>query len=218
MKVALRRWLVIGGALLIWLPAAVRAQDTAALEPTPAAEQASPNLGGEPPVLSPTVPWYQHLTEAAHANGLDVHLLHAVAQVESNLNPLAISRFGAVGLMQIMPATGAAVVGLRGTRQSITQQLRDPATNVQAGARYLRSLMDTFSNRLDLALAAYNAGTGNVRKAGNRVPSNGETPKFVKKVTALYNNLKAAAYAADASALAIEPAAPGLPLPVPEPQ
>jgi hypothetical protein len=77
--------------------------------------------------------------------------------------------------------------------------------------------MDTFSHRLDLALAAYNAGTGNVRKAGNRVPPNGETPQFVKKVTALYTSLKAAALAEDAASAALagsEASAQSNPLPV----
>jgi soluble lytic murein transglycosylase-like protein len=68
----------------------------------------------------------------------------------------------------------------------------------------MRSLMETFSHRLDLALAAYNAGSGNVRKAGNRVPSNGETPQFVRKVTALYASIKATALAAEAAPLATE--------------
>jgi soluble lytic murein transglycosylase-like protein len=203
------RLLCMGLFLLLLVPLGALAQDTAT--GGVATDFAEP--------LAPTAPWHQHITEAAQANGLDVHLLHALVKVESNFNPSAVSRFGAVGLMQIMPATGAAVSGLRGTRQSLTQQLRDPATNVHAGARYLRSLMDTFSNRLDLVLAAYNAGTGNVRKAGNRVPRNGETPKFVKKVTALYVSLKAAAYAAEASTLAAtEPTAPALSQPASEPQ
>jgi membrane-bound lytic murein transglycosylase MltF len=94
--------------------------------------------------------------------------------------------------------------------------LKDPAINVHAGALYMRSLMDTFSHRLDLALAAYNAGSGNVRKAGNRIPSNGETPQFVKKVTALYASIKAAAFAADAasaSSAASNASAQSIPLP-----
>ena len=149
------------------------------------------------------VPWYQHIQQAAQAYGVDVHLLHAIVKVESNFNANAVSRSGAIGLMQIMPATAAGFIGLTGTRQSLSQQLQDPAINVHAGALYMRSLMDTFSHRLDLALAAYNAGTGNVRKAGNRVPPNGETPQFVKKVTAIYASLKAAALAEDAASAAL---------------
>ena len=155
-----------------------------------------------PEPLSPAVPWYQHIQQAAQAYGVDVHLLHAIVKVESDFNTNAVSRSGAIGLMQIMPATAVGFIGLTGTRQSLSQQLQDPAINVHAGALYMRSLMDTFSHRLDLALAAYNAGTGNVRKAGNRVPPNGETPQFVKKVTALYASLKAAALAEDAASAA----------------
>lgn len=160
------------------------------------------------------VPWYQHIQQAAQAYGVDVHLLHAIVQVESNFNTYAVSRSGAIGLMQIMPATAAGFIGLRGTRQSLNLQLQDPAINVHAGALYIRSLMDTFSHRLDLALAAYNAGTGNVRKAGNRVPPNGETPQFVKKVTSLYASLKAAALAEDTALAATEASAHGHLLPV----
>ena len=153
-----------------------------------------------PDALAQTVPWLQHITEAARAYGVDAHLLQAVMKVESNFDPFVVSRSGAVGLMQIMPLTAMSAMGLRGTPQSLRQQLQDPAINVHAGALYLRSLMDTFSHRLDLALAAYNAGTGNVRKAGNRVPANGETPKFVKKVTELYASIKAAAQAEEVMA------------------
>jgi soluble lytic murein transglycosylase-like protein len=157
-----------------------------------------------PARLASTVPWFEQIQQASQAYGVDVHLLQALVQVESEFNTNAVSRSGAIGLMQIMPATAIAVAGLRGTRQSLSQQLKDPAINVHAGALYMRSLMDTFSHRLDLALAAYNAGSGNVRKAGNRVPPNGETPQFVRKVTALYASIKAAALAAEAAPVATE--------------
>jgi soluble lytic murein transglycosylase-like protein len=157
---------------------------------------------------TPDVPWLQHIEQAAKAYGVDAHLLQAVVKVESNFDTYAVSRAGAIGLMQIMPATAIAVTGLRGTKQSLKEQLQDPAINVHAGALYLRSLMDTFSQRVDLALAAYNAGSGNVRKAGNRVPPNGETPRFVKKVSDLYASIKAAALAAEAAPAAAEAAAP----------
>jgi soluble lytic murein transglycosylase-like protein len=171
-----------------------------------------------PEPATSAVPWYQHIQKAAVAYGVDVHLLHAIVQVESNFNTNAVSRSGAIGLMQIMPVTAAGFIGLRGTRQSLSLQLQDPAINVHAGALYMRSLMDTFAHRLDLALAAYNAGTGNVRKAGNRVPPNGETPQFVKKVTAIYASLKAAALAEDVASAALaatEASAQGVPLPAP---
>ena len=169
-----------------------------------------------PEPVASTVPWYQHLTQAARTYGVDVHLLQAVVQVESNFDPSVVSRAGAIGLMQIMPATAAGFIGLQGTRASLAQQLKDPAINVHAGALYLRSLMDTFSQRVDLALAAYNAGSGNVRKAGNRVPPNGETPQFVKKVTDLYTSLKAAALAAEAAPVDASTFSPAQPVFAPQ--
>ena len=216
MSSALRRGLLYMGLplFMLVLPCLVLAQDAAEAPansiPVPVL-QATYSL---PNPLTQAVPWYQHLTEAARAYGVDVHLLHALVQVESNFDPYVVSRSGAIGLMQIMPATAAGFIGLQGTRQSVAQQLQDPAINVHAGALYLRSLMDTFTHRLDLTLAAYNAGTGNVRKAGNRVPPNGETPQFVKKVSALYASLKAAALAAEAAPIAAEVTAPSLAQPV----
>jgi soluble lytic murein transglycosylase-like protein len=180
--------------------------------------QVSQATNSVPDPVPSTVPWYQHLTQAARTYGVDVHLLQAVVQVESNFDPSVVSRAGAIGLMQIMPATAAGFIGLQGTRSSLAQQLKDPAINVHAGALYLRSLMDTFSQRVDLALAAYNAGSGNVRKAGNRVPPNGETPQFVKKVTALYASIKASALAAEASPLSAEAAVASPAQPVFAPQ
>jgi soluble lytic murein transglycosylase-like protein len=191
-------------ALLVVLPGLALAQDAAAGVasgiPVPVIQAAY----SVPEPVTPAVPWYQQIQEAAHAYGVDEHLLQAVVKVESNFDPYVVSRSGAIGLMQIMPATAAGFIGLQGTRQSLVQQLKDPAINVHAGALYLRSLMDTFAQRVDLALAAYNAGTGNVRKAGNRVPPNGETPLFVKKVTTLYASIKAAALAAEAAPAATE--------------
>jgi len=202
MRSALRSGLVQWGTALALL----------ALPGLALAEDAAEGLatGVPAPAVQPTfsvsepVPWYQHIEQAAQAYGVDAHLLQALVKVESNFDTNAVSRSGAIGLMQIMPATAMAVAGLRGTKQSLSQQLQDPAINVHAGALYLRSLMDTFSHRVDLALAAYNAGAGNVRKAGNRVPPNGETPQFVSKVTALYASIKAAALSAESAPLATE--------------
>lgn len=202
MSFGLQRGLAhMGAALLLMLvmlvmPGLALAQDSTEAPTVVAPVAATQAAYSAPPdPVNPSVPWYQHIQDAARAYGVDAHLLQAVMKVESNFDPYAVSRSGAIGLMQIMPATAAGFIGLRGTRQSLSQQLMDPAINVHAGALYLRSLLDTFSHRVDLALAAYNAGAGNVRKAGNRVPPNGETPQFVKKVTSLYASIKAAALA-----------------------
>ncbi len=196
---------------LLLLPGLALADEAADTWPSQPGQTTVPAPDVEPNPLTSTVPWYAHIQQAARAYGVDVHLLHAVVAVESNFDANAISRSGAIGLMQIMPATAAGFIGLRGTQQSLRLQLQDPVINVHAGALYLRSLMDSFSQRMDLALAAYNAGAGNVRKAGNRVPINGQTPQFVSKVTALYASLKAAAQASEAKAAeaaALSPAQP----------
>lgn len=184
---------------LLLLPGLALAEEAAEslLPPLATASLQAPEGASE---QASSVPWYAHIQQAASTYGVDVHLLHAVVAVESNFDAKAVSRSGAVGLMQIMPATAAGFIGLRGTRQSLRLQLQDPAINVHAGALYLRALLDTFSQRMDLALAAYNAGSGNVRKAGNCVPNNGQTPQFVRKVTALYASLKAAAKPAESKA------------------
>ena len=142
---------------------------------------------------------------AAQSTGVDADLLEALAGVESNFNALAVSRFGATGLLQIMPRT-AASVGLQGNHQAVRRQLLDPQTNVLTGARLLRRLIDLFEGQLDVALAAYNAGVGNVLKAGGRVPPNRETPDFVRKVMERYAQLRKPLV--QALAPAIESAAP----------
>ncbi|RFO95464.1 hypothetical protein DIC66_18415 [Rhodoferax lacus] len=204
MNAALRRSLGRAWVLALLVPGLVWADEVAESVPAPLAPVSVQALEAEAEATAAaatsSVPWYQHIKQAARAYGVDVHLLQAVVAVESNFDANAVSRSGAIGLMQIMPATAAGYIGLRGTSQSLRLQLQDPSINVHAGALYLRDLLDTFSSRVDLALAAYNAGSGNVRKAGNRVPKNGETPQFVSKVTSLYSSLKAAAQSAEAKA------------------
>ena len=98
---------------------------------------------------------------------------------ESSFNPGAVSHAGAVGLMQLMPAT-ARQYGVQ------ADGLADPRTNIEAGARHLNYLLQKFEGRPALAIAAYNAGEGAVRRAGNRVPDYRETQGYVQKVMHLY--------------------------------
>lgn len=131
-----------------------------------------------------------HLRRAAERSGIDYALLKAVIATESGFDAHAVSPKGALGLMQLMPATaerfGVAAAGSR----TLAQQLHDPAVNVPAGARYLRHLLDLFDGRLDLALAAYNAGEGAVHRAGQKIPPFKETQNYVKTVLALYRQLQ----------------------------
>ena len=131
-----------------------------------------------------------HLRKAADHTGVDYDLLKAVIAVESGFDSQAISPKGAVGLMQLMPAT-AQRFGVEASRQrSVQQQLADPAVNVPAGARYLNHLMGLFPGRLDLVLAAYNAGEGAVRRAGQAIPPFQETRNYVKAVLGIYEQLQ----------------------------
>jgi soluble lytic murein transglycosylase-like protein len=109
-----------------------------------------------------------------------VALLHAVASVESACNPGAVSVKGAQGLMQLMPATAA--------RYGV-QQVFDPADNVRGGARYLRDLIARYEGRLDLVLAAYNAGEAAVERHSNQIPPFAETRDYVRKVIDHYERL-----------------------------
>ncbi len=117
---------------------------------------------------------------AADDSGLPLPMLVAVAQVESRFAPRAVSAAGARGLLQVMPTTARAL------RLSPDR----PATNILAGARYLRYLLDRFHST-DLALAAYNAGPTAVAAAGG-APS-GETMTYVANVTGLWRRLNGCA-------------------------
>ncbi|MCU7817213.1 MAG: lytic transglycosylase domain-containing protein [Candidatus Thiodiazotropha sp. (ex Rostrolucina anterorostrata)] len=109
------------------------------------------------------------------AKELHLHpgLLHAVVRVESAYNPKAISRKGAQGLMQLMPAT---------TNRYGVNDSYDPKQNLQGGAQYLRDLLKLFEFDIKLALAAYNAGENAVFKYGKKIPPYPETQNYVKKV------------------------------------
>ncbi len=121
------------------------------------------------------------IERAAAQTGLDPALLRAVIQVESNFNPSARSPKGALGLMQLMPATAA--------RYGVKNPL-DPANNVLGGARYLKDLLRQFDDDLVLALAAYNAGAEAVMRHRRQVPPYPETRAYVPKVTALLARLR----------------------------
>lgn len=131
-----------------------------------------------------------HLREASNEHGIDMELLQALIATESGFDVHAVSPKGAVGLMQIMPAT-AERYGVRGDAQApVAKKLTDPRTNIRAGSRYLRDLIRMFPGQLELALAAYNAGEGAVQRAGNRIPNYRETQNYVKTVMQLYAMLK----------------------------
>jgi len=117
---------------------------------------------------------------ASRTYGLDPALVAALMHVESAYQPQARSPKGALGLMQVMPATGARY-GVASPRD-----LLDPATNIDVGARYLRDLQAMFGGRIELMLAAYNAGEGAVKRYGNRIPPYPETQEYVRKILRLY--------------------------------
>ncbi|MGM9426721.1 lytic transglycosylase domain-containing protein [Hydrogenophaga sp. MI9] len=130
------------------------------------------------------------IREAASEHGLEFELLQAVIATESGFDPGAVSPKGAVGLMQVMPDT-AERFGVRPLgKQSVSERLTDPRTNIQAGARYLAWLISTFGGDVRLAVAAYNAGEGAVLRAGRQVPNYPETIDYVRKVTNLHYSLK----------------------------
>ncbi|MHB1141341.1 MAG: transglycosylase SLT domain-containing protein [Sulfuricaulis sp.] len=115
--------------------------------------------------------------KAAREHQIDQALLRAVIAVESGYDPNAVSRKGAVGLMQLMPQTA---------RRYGVRNLYDPAQNIQGGARYLRDLMGKFNNDLPLVLAAYNAGEDAIAQHGNRIPPYRETRSYVPRVLDYY--------------------------------
>lgn len=137
----------------------------------------------------------RHVERTAQNSGLDYDLLKALIATESGFDVGAVSPKGAIGLMQLLPET-AQRFGVRADAQrSVADKLTDPATNLQAGARYLKHLIGMFPGRLDLALAAYNAGENAVKRFGQAIPPYKETQNYVRTVLALYEQLQPGATA-----------------------
>jgi len=130
------------------------------------------------------------MREAAQLHRVDFELLQALIATESGFDANVVSPRGAVGLMQVMPPTAEQYGVVGDPRQPIEKRLTDPRINLQAGTRYLRHLLDLFGDRLELALAAYNAGVSAVQRAGQQVPNIRETQNYVRTVTQLYALLK----------------------------
>ena len=120
------------------------------------------------------------INQAAQANGVDPTLVKSVIKVESNFNPDSTSPKGAMGLMQLMPGTA---------RDLGVHNAYDPIENVWAGTRYLKTLLNRYGGNVNLALAAYNWGMGNIEKRPGQMPT--ETKSYIEKVTGYYKQATA---------------------------
>ena len=133
------------------------------------------------PLESDTTDLYDHvISEASKKHGVSFSLLKALIKTESDFDPRAVSRAGAMGLMQIMPEN---------LRRLEIKDPFDPKDNIMGGTRYLKQLINRFNGKLHLALAAYNAGPGVVEKY-QRIPPFQETENFVKQVMEYYSIFK----------------------------
>ena len=146
-------------------------------EPVPAqAEQAqAAPLQAQPSGLLKDSVYAELIASAAEAHGVNPLLVQALIQVESNYQPRARSSRGAMGLMQIMPATA---------REYRVRNAYDPKSNIDAGIRKLKGLLEKFGSDVTLALAAYNAGEGAVQKY-NGIPPYRETQNYVSRILAI---------------------------------
>ncbi|AGU50618.1 putative transglycosylase [Variovorax paradoxus B4] len=140
------------------------------------------------------------LRDAASKHSIDYELLQALIATESGFDAQAVSPKGAMGLMQLMPATAQRYGVAADKRSTIEKKLFDPRINIAAGSRYLRDLIAMFPGQIELALAAYNAGEGAVQRAGNKIPNYKETQNYVQTVLQLYAYLKPSAAGSSAVA------------------
>ena len=120
-----------------------------------------------------------YFLKAAETYNVDVNLLKCIAYAESNFNPTSTSGSGAMGVMQLMPSTAEGL--------GVTDAY-DAEQNIMGGAKYISIQLERFDGDIELALAAYNAGPGNVKKYGG-IPPFEETQNYVTKIMNIYNNL-----------------------------
>jgi soluble lytic murein transglycosylase-like protein len=133
-----------------------------------------------PAVLARATRYDSIIEKAAVTAAVEPNLLRAVIVVESGFNSRAVSKKGAVGLMQLMPGTA--------TRFGVSNRY-DPIQNIRGGAAYLKFLMDRFGHDVRLALAAYNAGEEAVDRNGGQIPPFSETMAYVPRVLKIYRML-----------------------------
>lgn len=163
---------------LIWLSQPLRAKDGQGMARTVA------------PLKSPGYEAAKkHLEAAARSEAIDPALVIAVAAAESAFNVEAISRKGALGLMQVMPATAERYGVAAHPTVEGRKAIMEPKVNAQIGSRYLADLLRMFDGDKELALAAYNAGEGAVIKHGRRIPPYPETQQYVARVMGFYRAL-----------------------------
>jgi soluble lytic murein transglycosylase-like protein len=165
---------VVLATVAIVLPHKVKPQSVDKWLPPPA-PVVTTRLEPVAPLLPPEHAYDEFIREASREHGVDSVLIRSVIQTESAFDAMAVSRAGALGLMQLMPEV-AAEMGV--------EDPFDPRQNIMGGTKYLRRLLDLHRGRVRLALASYNAGAGNVTQYGG-VPPFPETQKYVKEVTRL---------------------------------
>ena len=149
------------------------------------------------------------LRDASNKHDIDYELLQALIATESGFDAQAVSPKGAMGLMQLMPATAQRYGVSADKRTTIEKKLFDPRINIAAGSRYLRDLIAMFPGQIELALAAYNAGEGAVQRAGNKIPNYKETQNYVQTVLQLYAYLKPGVTGRSGGAAAVGGKSPG---------
>lgn len=158
--------------------ATYRAAKSAADEVSDFVAKSELNAGDRSEKLGKTASIEAAIDEAASRHNVDPNLVRALIKVESNFNPHAVSRKGAMGLMQLMPGTARTL--------NVVNPF-DPSENIDAGVRHLKQLLESFGGDLKLSLAAYNAGSGAVRR-NKGVPPYAETQNYVRQITRLYWN------------------------------